>query len=295
MTAPGSNPIGLAASDLPATWAATEAQARAAQRRYVLLMRGQILLPLVGVTVGALAASVLGIVATAAGVLTATLRLLQRSSSVETVWYESRATAEAAKSLAWRYSVRGSPFDAPDQSDEAADELFATELGKIVSDRDLIAPPDASGEVTPGMRALRASPQDVRREAYVRERVRDQLNWYSHRARRDASVADRWDTAFYVLTGIAIVAGVLLTADVDISALGPAVSLAAGSSGAVIAWVGVRRFTSLSRSYSKVASQLSMRDVVAVHKDTPEEWIAFVDDVEQILSREHEQWRSTRR
>lgn len=285
----------LTAADLPATWAAAEAQAEAAQRRFHVLVGGQILLPLVGITVGAIADAWLGIVAAVAAVTGAALRLLQRSSSVETAWYEARATAETVKSLAWRYAVRAAPFADPAESEDEVDERFADELSDVVSDRELLAAPGASGEITPAMRALRAESPEHQRESYLRNRIDDQLEWYAARSRRFASLANASDVAFYLLSAATIVAGVLLAADIDISRLGTVVSLAAGASGAAIAWSGVRRYQSQGRAYARVASRLSLRSVTAVHQDTPEEWIAFVDAMEEILSREHEQWRSTRR
>lgn len=285
----------LTAADLPATWAAAEAQAEAMQRRFHLLVGGQVLLPLVGITVGALANAWLGIVAAVAAVTAATLRLVQRSSSVETSWYEARATAETVKSLAWRYAVRAAPFADPDEQDESVDTRFAEELGEVVSERELLLPPAATGEITPAMRALRNADPQRRHESYLRNRVADQLEWYAARARRFGSLANVWDVLFYVLAAATIVAGVLLAAEVDVPRLGTVVSFAAGASGAAIAWSGVRRYQSQGRAYARVASQLSLRSVTAVHEDTPEKWVAFVDGVEDILSREHEQWRSTRR
>jgi hypothetical protein len=293
--------LGLGPTDLPAMCIAADAQADWAQRRYLLLMRAQIVIPLVGVAIGAAAnldesLAVLGVVAAVAAALLAALRAIQRSSEVERVWYESRATAEEVKSLAWRYAVRGSPFDRPDQGEEEADELLIDELGKIARDRRLLEPPDPFGEITPAMRALRNTERlSDRRDAYLNGRVDDQRAWYARRARHDAAIADRWDMVFFVLTGLAVVAGVLLAANPDLSdGLGPTVGLTAGSSGAVIAWVGVRRYSSLSRAYSVVATELSMLEAVARHKDTPEEWVAFVEAAEQAVGREHMQWRAAR-
>src|SRR5947208_2307713 len=146
------------------------------------------------------------------------------------------------------------------------------------------------------MRALRKTGQpSARRDAYLNGRGDDQRAWYAHCARHDAAVADRWDVGFFLLTGLAVVAGVLLAANPDLSdGLGPTVGLAAGSSGAVIGWVGSRRYSSLSRAYSVVATELSMLEAVARHKDTPEEWVAFVDAVERAIAREHMQWRAAR-
>ena len=291
----------LGQADFPATCIAAEDQASRAQHRFVQLTAALLLLPLGGVVIGAVASvdedlAVFGVIAAVLAAVGAALRAVQRSSQVERIWYEARAAAEEMKGLAWRYAVRAKPFDPPDQIDEDADELFITEITRITADRDFLDPPSASGEITPAMRKLRGAPLSARRAAYLAGRVVDQLSWYSSRARRFAALADRFDVGFLVLTGITIVAGVVLAANSDlVKGISPTLAFTAGATGAVFGWAGVRRYSSLSRSYREVASELSMRNALAVHRDTPEEWVAFVDDVESVIEREHAQWRAARR
>src|SRR5436189_255042 len=90
-------------------------------------------------------------------------------------------------------------------------------LAKLARERQLLEPPDPFAEITPAMRALRNTERpSARRDAYLNGRVDDQRAWYAHRARHDAAVADRWDVGFFLLTGLAVVAGVLLAANPDL-------------------------------------------------------------------------------
>ncbi len=294
--------IGLGPSDMSATCIAAENQAISSQRRYLALMRAQIALPLVGVVIGAAAKfdsrlAALGVIASATAVMVAVLRAIQRSRRYDSMWYEARAAAEEVKSLAWRYAVRGAPFDRVDESTDDAEARFIAELSRIADNNDLLAPPDPSGEITDAMRALRSAPDDdTRREAYLEHRVKDQQHWYAMRARHNDAVAARWDLLFYAVIAVAVFAGAFLASNTDSSrALGPVVALAAGGSGAVVGWVAVRRYASLARSYRAVARQLSHIAALAYQKDTHEEWVAFVADVEQTIMREHAQWLAVRK
>ena len=121
---------------------AAEAQASSAHRRYMRLMLAQIVLPLVGVAIGGVASDdlpLIGVVAAVATAVLAVLRLIQRSSEVEHAWYDARAAGEEIKSLAWRYSVFGSPF-ADDSHTVEADEQFVSDLAKVAARWDLLAP-----------------------------------------------------------------------------------------------------------------------------------------------------------
>ena len=146
------------------------------------------------------------------------------------------------------------------------------------------------------MRALRAAAPADRRAAYLKERVVDQIDWYSDRSRHDDSLARRWDVAFYGLAGIAVVAGIAIgnTRHVNL-ALASILGLAAAGAGSIIAWVGIRRYTSLSHSYSSAAKQLSLSAVRAHNCDTDAEWVALVDEIERVIARENTYWWTARR
>jgi len=277
---------------------AAEIQARSSHRRFLRLMRAQIALPLVGVAIGTLERDdlpLLGVVAAVATAVLVLLRLVQRSSEVEHAWYDSRAAGEEIKSLAWRYAVLGAPFDG-DADTDAADERFLSELAKVAERWDQLAPPDGSDEITGAMRAVRAAPAGDRRAVYVKQRVVDQIEWYGDRSRHDDALARRWDLAFYGLAGAAVVAGIAIGSTRHVNAaLAAILGLAAAGAGAVIAWVGIRRYASLSHSYSSVAKQLSLSAARARSCDTDAEWVALVDEIERAIARENTHWWTARR
>jgi hypothetical protein len=280
-------------ADLPMTFRVTDAEAGRAEGRFVTIIRGEILLPLVGIAAGVASVwvSAVGVVTAVAVAFLAVLRVLHRSTHSDSRWYELRAAAEAVKSAAWRYSVRAAPFDAPAQTDEDAERLFLQELDEATAELSFPPPIEGGDEVTNAMRALRNAPIDEQRSAYLEGRLQDQLAWYSAAARRNEAYSLRFEVLHLLIVGIVVVAGALVVAGVDIA---PLLTIGAGTAGAAVAWADVRRYRALSRSYAHTARRLTLLRSRARVEDTPGEWIAFVADVERVIDAEHAQWRAAR-
>jgi hypothetical protein len=284
---------GLELTDLPATFRVADAEATRAEGRFLGLVRGEIALPLVGVAAGVTAIWVpeVGVVTVIAVAFIVLLRLLHRNTHSDATWYELRATAEAIKSVAWCYAVRAAPFDAADQSEEAAERLFLERLDAATAELAFPPPVEAGDEVTPAMRHLHDAPHDEQRAVYVQGRLQDQLSWYSAAARRNATYATRFEVLHLVISALVVVAGALVVAGVEIA---PLLTIGAGTAGAAIAWADVRRYRTLSRSYAQTARRLTLLRSRARLEDTHDEWIAFVGDVERTIGAEHSEWRATR-
>jgi hypothetical protein len=108
--------------------------------------------------------------------------------------------------------------------------------------------------------------------------------------------ATRCDLGLYGLTAVTVAASMLLILDgADADVLGPIVGMGAAGSGAFVAWSGVRRFASLSDAYRGVVAELEDFEARAERGVDGSEWPKFVADVEELLEREHLQWRAARR
>ncbi|HXY92726.1 MAG TPA: DUF4231 domain-containing protein [Acidimicrobiia bacterium] len=279
--------------DLPVTFRVTDNEAGRAETRFTNLVRGEIVLPLVGVAagVGAIWVSELGVITVVAVAIVVLLRVLHRSTSSDSRWYELRAAAENIKSVAWLYSVRSGPFDATGQNEEDAERLFLSRLDAATAELSVPPPVEAGDEITPAMRRLRDAPVDDQRAAYLDGRLQDQLSWYSTAQRRNASAAVRFEVLHLVIAAFTVVVGALVVTGVDIA---PALTVGSGASGPAVAWADVRRYRALSRTYAQTARKLTLLRSRARLEDTPEEWVTFVDDVEATVDAEHAQWRAAR-
>jgi hypothetical protein len=202
-------------------------------------------------------------------------------------WYESRAAAESAKTLAWRYAVAGQPFGIDEQ---AAEQLLLRRFSTITGNlHGLVLPDDeADGiQVTDEMRELRAGSLDERREAYRVGRIDDQRRWYAKRARQHGRSVTRWSVFLASMEALGIIAAVLNAVKmINIDLPGIAGALAAGG----LAWSQTRQHQQLTNAYAVAVQELAD---IASRIDGPRgeaEWAHFVDEVEEAISREHTLW-----
>ncbi|MFJ3138994.1 DUF4231 domain-containing protein [Streptomyces sp. NPDC086843] len=212
-------------------------------------------------------------------------------SKPERDWYDGRAFAESIKTLAWRYSVAAAPFPIHESSVDA-DQHFATEIGKLIveapSDSIVVSSP---AHITDKMTELRQASLEIRREAYLKGRIEDQLKWYSGKSRFNVRVARRWRIALIAIEGSGIVLAVLKagqTISLDFPGIAAAV-LGAGS-----AWFAVRQYESLGRAYAFAANDLSTVYARLQHITEERLWAQEAADAEEAISREHTMWRASR-
>ena len=216
--------------------------------------------------------------------------VFRRAFGSEGAWYEARAVAESAKSLAWRYAMRAPPF--VEEGDEAADTRLLARFREIRSRAAAtpLAPPGSHSLVTSWMRGLRSLPLSERMEAYRAARLLDQLSWYAASADLNRRRGRAWDLALIA----AATASIVLALAVAAGALSNLVELAATTLAAIIAWQGAADYGRLARAYDSAAFELSIADAEVEHLSVESQWAQFVDDVEETISREHSLWQVTR-
>jgi hypothetical protein len=294
-------------ADLPAVFQAADTATGVAQRRVVRRTQLQIAALVGAAAVAALAsfnpepgsdwdtvvgedARWIGAVA-ALFLLGAALIRMQGIAAFEKQWYEGRALAESAKTLAWRYSVGAVPFrlDQPD-----ADQLFVNRIRTILTDTVSVTlagtvHADAT-EITPAMRTLRAAPLEQRREAYRTGRVHDQMQWYRERAAYNEQRSRFWNLTALVFELAGVFIALLLAAEViDFNPLGVIPTIAGG----ITAWVKLRQHATLARAYSLTAFELSAVASLIDSVSTEDDWARFVEDAEGAISRESTMWAAS--
>jgi hypothetical protein len=147
------------------------------------------------------------------------------------------------------------------------------------------------------MRSLRKLSSDIRKSAYVRNRLTDQRNWYSSKSLEFAKRETRW---FYL--SIALQLGAALLALSMVLAMGNAslfnatfayfnpVGLVTTAAGASLAWGESKRFGELSRSYSIVAGGLAELEERTRDITGEDQLRLLVSETERSISQEHEVW-----
>ncbi len=208
----------------------------------------------------------------------------------EDVWYDGRAMAESAKTLAWRYAVGADPFQVSTAPGEA-EALLRERLAQVADETsDRVTMSSEYALITPGMDRLRGSSFQERRDAYIEGRTRDQQKWYSAKAEQNRRHATGWRVGLVGAELIALVLAALRVLggwDVDLTGLMAAL-IAAGA-----AWVALKRFSPLAAAYSIAAMELAIQ--ADRLKNVPEsDWPLFAADAEEAISREHTMWLASR-
>jgi hypothetical protein len=212
----------------------------------------------------------------------------------ERTWYEGRAAAESVKTLSWRYSVGGEPFNIGAEPEPTVAELFLDQLKglfEVIRDLDLVPPTSSGQQITQAMRDVRGSSLSDRKALYERARVADQQNWYQRKAAWNKSRASTWTAAMLVIEAVGVVGGIL-------KAVGTFEGDLLGFAGAIVAamtaWLQTKQHRTLATAYTVTALELaSVRSKIA-HQNTESDWAKFVNDAEEAFSREHTLWKASR-
>lgn len=288
-------------SDLSAVYQAADEVSGTGQRKTKLLIRteliGLIVASLAGVTVIRVGPNGLDVLAPVSGVafvvaLYCTVRRAQ--TKPEQNWYEGRAGAESARTLAWKYSIGAEPF--PVGGDEHEEKhlarAFLDGLGDVVRYLEytkLPLPDSEVRELTEPMKRLRAAGLATRRQVYRRDRIKDQLDWYARRSGEHNMSANRWLGLAIASSAAGILMAVAKFLYVDIDLLGVFAAVAS----AAIGWNQLNQHRNQATAYSVTARELNIiLDQIDHVPDS--EWASFAEGAEDAISREHTMWAARR-
>jgi SMODS and SLOG-associating 2TM effector domain 1/SMODS and SLOG-associating 2TM effector domain 3 len=209
----------------------------------------------------------------------------------EEAWYDGRALAESAKTLAWRFAVGGAPFDNSIDT-QTAEMRLIEQLTALLHD----APGSGIGvgngaAITQPMRELRTAGLDERRRAYISERIDSQRRWYESKALHNQKAARRWRLALLAIESAGVFAALLRAIGVvNIDLAGIAAAIAAAG----VAWLSLKQHESLARAYAYAATELALATTRLQNVSNEGEWSTEVDNAESAISREHTMWRANR-
>ncbi len=147
-------------------------------------------------------------------------------------------------------------------------------------------------EVTKIMLDWRNRSVSERREFYLRDRIRDQKDWYSKKAVSSSRLHDRWLVATFASQGGAGVIA-LLTVLFPGFALNP-VGIVTTLASCGMSWMNAKSYRELSQSYGLIAHDLSGYESEAEGVDSQEKLEKLVSNVEGRISGEHTYWKARR-
>jgi conflict system pore-forming effector with SLATT domain len=289
---------GLREEDLPGLFDAADTASLSGQRQYVRTVRLRLVLTVVVAATGIVSWRVgargvdLAAIGTAIALAAITITELNlRASRPEDRWYDGRALAESAKSLAWRYSVGGIPFAG--QADEPATrQRFIDELARLLQEAPTTSvKPSQRPVISEAMARLRAGDLATRKAAYLEFRIDNQQEWYAKNATYNEQRANLWRTVLLTIEVLGLAAALARAAgfvNLDLAGVSGAV-IAAGT-----AWMNLRQHTTLARAYTFAANELAIAHSRLELVAAEDAWAAEVADSEEAVSREHTMWRASR-
>lgn len=234
------------------------------------------------IEVGALVAAGLFLIA-----LLVELWLIYRRPERE--WYDGRAVAESTKTLAWRYAVGGLPYAI---NRREASRLFVEDIKTLGTDvASLRTALTTGGQPTAWMRSVRTLSLSERRDIYLRERIRNQEEWYARKASYNRRRATFWNVTLLIAEALAVVLALLkgvALVPIDLASVAAAV-IASG-----VAWLAVKQHESIAAAYALASRELGSVHVRLLAVDDEETWADEVASAEEAVSREHTMWRASR-
>ena len=212
--------------------------------------------------------------------------------SAEDDWYDGRAVAESAKTLTWKYAVRGQPFDVGDaEATSTYERLVGEVLGELRALRSTVEAPNERHDLRP-LRQFREAELPDRQAVYREQRLGGQRDWYRRRGGEHRRTARTWGSVAVVLQLGGLAAAALKGLDViELDLLSPFATAAAGA----LAWLAAGDYQKTARAYGLTTLELDMTLEAASQITSEEEWARFVADAEQTMSREHTTWLARRR
>ncbi|OLM33020.1 Integral membrane protein [Pseudonocardia sp. Ae717_Ps2] len=217
--------------------------------------------------------------------LGASLRRFQRSP--EKHWYQGRAAAETVRTLSWKFAMCADPFPST-LVDAQAENRFLNRVRRALHQLDetvLPLPTLGDRELTDAIRNLREADLATKREVYRRDRIQNQLKWYTRRSHEHNRLARIWIRAAIFASALGVGAAVTKFLLIDIDLLGVFAAVASSA----VAWNQLNQHRSQAIAYTVTARELTIiKDAISTIPDA--EWTQFVNDAEEAISREHTMW-----
>lgn len=273
------------------------------QKKHFLLAKTRIALLLVVATVAAVewdeisafktpAAFAIGLFLTIPLVLTA----LGDAKRFDKIWFSSRAVAESVKKETWLFIMKSRPYDELITETEA-ENLFLDRLEQIRQSQPVICSiltqySEGKSQVTPLMKSVRSRNVADRLAYYLSDRVLDQKQWYTNKAKSNHSQETKWFIFTWILQVLAVILAfvVIFFNGLLINPVGILTTAGAG----VLSWLNARNYRELSLSYGLIAQRLSILQEQRKEPMTEESLATKVSDFEQAISTEHTIWLTRR-
>jgi hypothetical protein len=137
------------------------------------------------------------------------------------------------------------------------------------------------------MIGVRETTLERRKGLYLHERVADQLDWYSRKAKSNSRASTAWFGLGILAYGVAVI---FVVARIDNpNATYPTEPLIVLAS-IVLGWMQIKKFNELSSAYTLTAHEIGLVQILIEDAQTEAQFTKAVIEAELAFSREHTQW-----
>jgi uncharacterized membrane protein YhaH (DUF805 family) len=223
--------------------------------------------------------------------------IIIKTKRFEDYWYQGRALAESCKTLSWRFMTCAEVFEI--NVDSATAEIRFVDKIKQLSQKFTDLNKTLSSNllnkhiISNIMWSVRQLSTVERKEYYLKNRIREQKKWYSHKAEINRKRYNLWFSIILTSQALALTSVTYLIKDPN--SKWNLVGLFTTVASCCISWLQLKQHQELKQAYTTAAQELGYIEALAnqIHTDT--ELSKFVLDSENAISREHTLWLAQRR
>lgn len=215
-------------------------------------------------------------------------------------WYKGRAVAESCKTLSWRFMMKSEYFEISEENIQGIQlqARFQGRIGEVESEyKGFVETLDCSllrkPYITDKMREVRGYDFNQRKEFYIKERIKNQIDWYSTKGDYNKSSSDKW----FIIILISHISAILFTIYLitnptsEWNIVGVFSTIAASA----MSWLQLKQHQELKQAYTTAVLELNKILELSNSIINEESFSKFVLDSENAISREHTLWVVQRR
>jgi len=223
--------------------------------------------------------------------------LVIKNKKYEDIWYRGRALAESVKTLTWRFVTKSEYFD-NSLTEEEAELRFNQRIRELRDEfKDLHSFLKAKNLslpiITDEMKKNRNLDLIGRKEFYLKNRIDNQINWYSDKADTNKTKYEGWFWGVIITQLLALISigYLVLSPECNFNFVGLFTTLSAS----FFSWLQLKKYQENKEAYTTATSELNLIKQEAEFINTEEKFKVFVLDSENAMSREHTLWLAQKR
>lgn len=223
-------------------------------------------------------------------------QLLATKKQFERKWFAFRAVAESIKSLAWQYATACGDFN---ESNLDASKLFLQRIKRIKEIFQINPDPatisiESSNDLKQSMVETREMEWQNKRNIYIKERLEDQIKWYTNKAKINKKRSDLYDSTIIFLQILGILISLVLLFIHPIVNGAPALAFTVTLIVSIIGWSRSKQYAELVEPYLNAAREINdiRQEIELAGREA--DFKKLVEEAEQAISREHTMWLAKR-